>query len=84
MKRKIKKHLIEYVGIYTFIVIITIMLLFSTHTHHYKYFVTAPGLNCYGVDEFKEDKTNQTVEFESNGIHYKFVGTYEIKTNIRK
>ena len=68
---------------YWFLTLIAFYLaiILSFPTPNYKYSVTAPGFALRGVDTFIEDKENQVLEFDKNDRHYKFVGTYEIRTN---
>jgi len=58
-----------------------LIIFLSFPTINYKYSVAAPGFSMRGVDTFVEDNESKTLEFNKNGKHYKFVGTYEIRTN---
>ena len=81
--KNIFKNSINWLLNYWFIPLITFwfIILMFTETPYYKYSVTAPGFSLRGVETYTEDKENKILEFDKNGRHYKFVGSYEIITN---
>jgi hypothetical protein len=84
--REIKKYLkniLDWFINYWFVtlVIFWFVILVTIEVPQPKYSVTAPGFSLRGVETYTEDKENRILEFDKNGRHYKFVGSYEIITN---